>query len=375
MSLYFDHAATSPLAPEVRNAMIDSLAIFGNPSSLHRFGREAKSRIEWARKQIASDLSVSSSEIVFHSGATESLYSLIHHYIQHLGIAKVYTSKLEHSAVLDSLKYFSERGLVELCYFENDERGQLLWRDLPDSAFGKSVLWMAMLYNNEIGNRNPVEQMSARCYETQTAFVCDSVQGVGLDLPDLTQCPGLDALVFSAHKFNGPKGVGFSMIRRGVHYQSLFRGGAQERGMRSGTENTVAIEGMLKAWVLARSQAVERRAKLDELRALWISESEKRAWGLNGDPLAAETHPGILNLRLPYSGRTSVLLFKLDLEGLAVSEGSACTSGSSQGSHVLRALGKPKEHTAHIRVSMGFENTRQEVIEALKIIDRVLERA
>ena len=372
VSLYFDHAATSPIDPEVRDVLVESLSHYGNASSLHRFGREAKARIEWSRKRIADELGLNSSEVVFNSGATEAIYSLLHHYIYHLGIVKVYVSALEHSAVLDSLSDFKQRGKVEICFFENDESGRLLWNDLPDSAFGPGVLWLAMLYNNEIGNRNPIEKMAERCFETQTALMCDAVQGVGLDLPDMNACPGIDAMVFSGHKFNGPKGIGLSAIRRRLRYTSLFKGGAQERGMRSGTENTAAIEALGKAWELARSRSAQNRSKLLELRALWLRGIEERNWALNGDYRADDAHPGILNLRLPYRGRTSVLLFKLDLEGLSVSEGSACTSGSSQGSHVVRALGAPRENTAHIRISMGRDNRAEEVLQALQIIDKVL---
>lgn len=353
--------------------MADALGRFGNPSSLHSFGREAKTSIEFARSRLASDLGLSPSEVFFHSGATEGLYSLLHHAIVRRGIYTVWTSRIEHHAVLDSLETFAAQGAIRLRFFENDRLGRLDWeRETGADAKGPGVLWMVMLYNNEIGNRNPIERIAAHCASTGTALFCDAVQAVGLDLPLCTEHPGIDGMVFSAHKFKGPKGIGFALIRKKWQYKSLFQGGAQERGLRAGTENTPGIVGLHKAWEIAQTGAEARRVHLHGLRQLWLEAAREQGWGLNGDFQAPDVHPGILNLQVPYAGRTAVLLFKLDLIGLAVSEGSACTSGSSQGSHVIEALGVKRSGWADLRISMGAENTVGEVGEAVTRLRSVL---
>jgi len=371
--LYFDHAATSPLHPEVGKALGEAFALFGNPSSLHSFGRQAKSSIEFARSRLASDFGLSPSEVFFHSGATEGIYSVLHHAILRKGIHTVWTSRLEHHAVLDSLEAFARQGAVRLRFFENDPLGRVDWkRETAPDASGPGVLWMLMLYNNEIGNRNPIERIAEHCALSGTTLICDAVQAVGLDLPRLSEHPGLDAMVFSAHKFRGPKGIGFALIRKKWHYKSLFQGGAQERGLRAGTENTPGIVGLHKAWELAMCGAETRKGHLIQLRELWVKAARDRGWSLNGAHEAPETHPGILNLHVPYAGRTAVLLFKLDLVGLAVSEGSACSSGSSQGSHVIDALGIRQPGWADLRISMGSDNTAEEVHEAIDRLCTVL---
>ncbi|WP_146622010.1 cysteine desulfurase family protein [Enterococcus florum] len=363
-SIYLDHAATSPMHPAVIDAMREIMTdYFGNPSSIHGFGRKASEKLEEAREVIANSLEVKPHEIIFTSGGTESDNTAI------IETARsrqkegkhLITTAVEHPAVLNTMRYLEKEGF-EVTYLPVDPQGHLSLEALKQALRPDTTLVSIMYGNNEIGNLMPIKEIGAMLKEHPAYFHTDAVQAYG----NQTIRPhewGIDLLSTSAHKINGPKGVGFLFKNDAVSLPALLHGGEQEEKRRPGTENLAGIYGMAKAAALLTKE--ERTARQDayETFTSYILEELKRKqieFHVNGDLENKLSH--VLNLQFP--GITNdLLLMKLDLKGMAISTGSACTAGTIDPSHVLEAMyGKNSpEVKESIRISFGYGNTQAEI--------------
>jgi len=372
--IYLDHAATTPMLPEVIARMHSLMEdTWGNPSSIHAEGRTAKALLEKARKSMAAHFHCAIGELFFTSGATESNNMILRGAVQGLGVDTIITAPTEHHAVLHTLETLQEGGVVKVLLLPVDHRGQPVLRDLENhltQLHGHRVLVSLMHANNETGALLSLENVGALCLEHGAYFHSDSVQSVGFYPLNFQQLP-VHFLTGSAHKFNGPKGVGFALVRGGTGIPPLQWGGPQERNMRGGTENLLGIAGMALALDLA---LVDREARLQYLQSL----KEHFFHGLraalpdveiNG-PELADGHPKILNLSLPHNAATDMFLFNLDIAGISASGGSACTSGSDAGSHVIRAM-YPGRDRVNVRFSFSHLNTLSEINQAVAIISGI----
>lgn len=370
LHIYLDNAATTRTDPRVANAMLPFLdAAYGNPSSVHAFGRESRSAIEKARKKIAALLNAQPSEVYFTSGGTEADNLAIYSSIRSQGIRQVISSPLEHHAVLHPLQELDKMGSIELRLLETDAKGNLNFDQLrfwmEKQPFSLVSLMQA---NNEIGNLNPVGELASEVKERGGFFHSDTVQTMGKLPLDFRQLKA-DFLVASAHKFHGPKGVGFAVISSDLKIPPLISGGSQERNMRGGTENLMGIVGMAEALEFAVSEMKETENHVSFLKNLFKSIIETEIEGVQFNGLSGEKGSlfSILNVSLPPSSHGEMLLANLDIRGVAVSGGSACSSGSDIGSHVLRALNADPARPA-VRFSFGKFNTEEEVRKAAAIL-------
>lgn len=363
-NIYLDHAATTPMHPEVIKAMTDVMnETFGNPSSVHSFGRQAAGKLEMAREVIGKSLGVKYHEIIFNSGGTEGDNTAI------IGTAlarknegrHLITTQIEHPAVLNTMKYLETQGF-EVTYLPVDNQGNLSMADFEASLRPDTILVSIMYGNNEIGNLMPIKEIGERLKNHPAYFHTDAVQAYGNQFIRPHEL-GVDLLSISAHKINGPKGVGFLFKSDAVHIDPLLRGGEQEEKRRAGTENLAGICGLAKAVELLTEEEREKRNQLyDQFTTKILSALDTEAidYHVNGD--LANKLPHVLNLR--FTGIINdLLLMKLDLRGIAVSTGSACTAGTIDPSHVLEALyGKDaKEVKESVRVSFGYGNTIEQV--------------
>jgi len=370
--IYLDNAATTPLLPEVKETMLPYLdGVFGNPSSTHYFGREAKSAIEIARKNIALILNASPGEIYFTSGGTEANNMALNMAVNHLGIDTLITSPIEHHSVLHSaealhnkinLKYVNlgKNGAIDLEYLEK------LLQDNPRSLIS------LMHANNEIGNLLPIKKVSRLAKKYGAIFHSDAVQTVGHYRIDLEKLKPLHFLSASAHKFHGPKGVGFLYIRNGLRLKPFIKGGPQERELRAGTENVAGITGMAKALELADQQYESRINHISKLKASFIQKLIKSFPGIRINGLGKEhSLYSILNVSFPKHEIGDMLPFSLDVNGIAVSSGSACASGANEISHVLSAIGNDDGRPT-IRFSFGFINTEDELSQTIEVLKKIM---
>ena len=364
-TVYLDNAATTPIDKEVIATMQTSMSEnFGNPSSTHQFGRKAKSAVETARKNIARFFNVTAQEIIFTSCGTEADNLILNNAVLNLGIQRVITSKIEHHAVLHTCNYLEETYNIVLDFVELDENGGIninhLERLLQNSK--QKTLVSLMMINNEIGNLLPLEKVSLLCKKYNALLHSDTVQAIGHYAIDLQKNP-LDFIVASAHKFHGPKGVGFAFFRKGFGILPMIHGGDQERGARSSTENVHAILGMEKALEIAIKNLQKDKNYIESLKVYFISELKKISDKLQFNGLSShldESGYTILNVRFPV--KNTMLLFSLDLAGIAVSGGSACQSGSHKGSHVLsEILLNGEEDKTSVRFSFSKFTTKQDL--------------
>jgi len=364
MAYYFDHASTTPMDETVVLAMSEVMrSTFGNPSSIHSFGRDAKKILNEKRQSIANHLKVKPSEIIFNSGGTESDNTAI---IQtalsrkHLG-KHLITTAIEHHAVLHAFEYLETVGF-EVTYLPVDENGELNLNSLKETLRDDTILVSIMYVNNEIGNYLPIKEIGDLLADHQAYFHVDAVQAIALETIYPHELK-VDLLSVSGHKFNGPKGVGFLYMSETVHLPALMKGGAQEEKRRAGTENLAGIAGMSKALELLTPQVKEERKAHIQKLAQTLLERLKAAnvdFELNG--ARNNRSPHILNLHLKNKDASPTIL-NLDLKGFAISTGSACTAGVVETSHVLTAM-YGKNHPAlneSIRISFGHENTLEEV--------------
>jgi cysteine desulfurase len=365
MRVYLDNAATTPLDKEVLEAMLPYLTEhFGNPSSIHGHGRLVRSAIERSRKKVAELLNTSPSEIFFTSGGTEADNTALTKSIEAYGLTHAITSKIEHHAVLHTLEYLHEQGKIDLTYVELDEKGHVsldhLEAFLKDHP-GKALVSL-MHANNEIGNLNDVEKIGQLAKEYKAVFHTDTVQAVGHYRHDL-QALNLNMMVGAAHKFHGPKGVGFLHINHNCKIHPFIHGGAQERNMRGGTENVPGIIGLAKALELAYEHMDEHRKHMESLKESMIRQLSANIEGItfNGDSANLNNSLyTVLSVSLPPNEDNDMLLFSLDIEGVSASGGSACSSGSNVGSHVLGALGVDPMR-GNIRFSFSRFTTQQDI--------------
>ena len=379
MKVYFDNAATTPLYPEVVEKITEVLSnTYGNPSSTHALGRGAKSLIEYSRKQIAKELNALPSEIIFTSGGTEADNFILHSCVRDLGVQVVISSLIEHHAVLHTLEVLAKEYPIQIVYVNLTERGDIdlqHLKNLLDQYTEKKVLVSLMHLNNEIGNILPLKEVAILCKEKGAYFHSDTVQSVGHYPINLQEIP-VDFITASAHKFHGPKGVGFAFIRKGIVLHSIITGGEQEKGLRAGTETVHNIAGMEVAFNLCYKNLDKNTEKLKNLKQYFIHQLKHHFPGIvfNGTSESLEESSyAIVNVGFPtLQQQDNTLLFQLDLKGIACSKGSACQSGSVQVSHVLSAF-MPKEALQYpsLRFSFSAFNTIEEVdflIESLKEI-------
>ncbi len=379
MKVYFDNAATTPLYPEVVEKITEVLSnTYGNPSSTHALGRGAKSLIEYSRKQIAKELNALPSEIIFTSGGTEADNFILHSCVRDLGVQVVISSLIEHHAVLHTLEVLAKEYPIQIVYVNLTERGDIdlqHLKNLLEQYTEKKVLVSLMHLNNEIGNILPLKEVAILCKEKGAYFHSDTVQSVGHYPINLQEIP-VDFITASAHKFHGPKGVGFAFIRKGIVLHSIITGGEQEKGLRAGTEAVHNIAGMEVAFNLCYKNLDKNTEKLKNLKQYFIHQLKHHFPEIvfNGTSESLEESSyAIVNVGFPaLQHQDNTLLFQLDLKGIACSKGSACQSGSVQVSHVLSAF-MPKEALQYpsLRFSFSAFNTIEEVdflIESLKEI-------
>ena len=365
-TVYLDNAATTQIDPDVIEVINASMKnTFGNPSSTHQFGRKAKSAVETARKNIAKHFNVSASEIIFTAGGTEADNIILNNAVLNLGVQRIITSKIEHHAVLHTCKHLQKKFDIEIDFVKVDEFGVIDLLDLENllsNNSGSKTLVSLMYVNNEIGNILDVNKVSDLCIEYNALFHSDSVQAVAHYHIDLQKTP-IDFMVASAHKFHGPKGVGFAYFKKGFGVLPMFHGGEQERGARSSTENVHSILGMEKALDIAINNLEKDKIYIEQLKKYFISELKEIYPRVEFNGSVADLDKSsynILNVRFPIED--SMLLFSLDMAGIAVSGGSACQSGSNKGSHVLSEfLNSSELNKTSIRFSFSKYSTIEEI--------------
>jgi cysteine desulfurase len=363
--VYLDNAATTPMDDRVIEAMLPFMrGHFGNPSSVHSHGREVRTAIEKARKKVAELIHASPSEIFFTSGGTEADNTALVCGIESHSISHAITSPLEHHAVLHTLEMLAKKGQVQLSLLDVNEQGEIDLQQLEELLKKNPKSMISLMHgNNEIGNLNDLERIGTMARAYDAFFHSDTVQTMGHYAHDLSQLP-VDALVAGAHKFHGPKGVGFLYVRKDKKIHPFIHGGAQERNMRGGTENVIGIIGLAKALELSLEELESHRSHIEKIKGYFIGKLKQDIPGVSFNGCSADLDKSlytVLNVSLPPSeSNRGMLLFHLDLEGISASGGSACSSGATVGSHVLRALQHSPERDA-VRFSFSRFTTMEEV--------------
>jgi cysteine desulfurase len=373
--IYLDYAATTPTHPEVVEAMLPYCGqIFGNPSSIHFYGQEAKAAVEEAREKIAAFIGAQGEEIVFTSGGTESNNFALK------GIAyasegkgnHIITTAIEHNSMIEPCEFLARRGF-EITYLPVDSYGLIDPGEVEKAITDRTIMVSVMHANNEVGTIEPIKEIAEIANRKGVYFHTDAVQTVGHIPVDVNEL-GVDLLTISAHKLYGPKGVGALYIRNGTRITSFIHGGGQERTRRAGTENVSAIVGFGKAIEIARAEMAEERKRLLSLRDKLIQGLFERIDNirLNGHP--RQRLPNNVNVSIDFVEGESMLL-SLDLEGIAASSGSACSSGASEPSHVLLALGlSPGQAQCSLRFTLGHETVAEDIDRVLEILPQIVAR-
>jgi len=377
--VYFDSAATTQLRSEVIRCITETLQTeYGNPSSTHSYGRSSKSLLENARKEIASMFNVTAAEIIFTSGGTEADNLILCSCVKDLGIKHIISSKIEHHAVLHTLESLEKNYGVQVDYVKLDSCGHVDFDDLEKllkSSPDKKLVSL-MHVNNEVGNILDIDKAATLCKANNALFHSDTVQSVGHFELDFSKTP-IDFAVAAAHKFHGPKGAGFAFIKKNSGLKPLILGGSQERGMRAGTEPVYAIAGMAEALKIAYKNLEKESNYLLDLKNYFKEQLIENIPGVkfNGgcDENSSSTYT-LLNVCLPVSqDKAMMLLFQLDLNGIACSKGSACQSGSTTGSHVLRQfLSEEDLKKPSIRFSFSSFNTKEEVDYVIEVLKKFI---
>ena len=370
--IYLDNAATTPILPEVKEAMLPFLdQVFGNPSSTHSFGRQAKSAIELARKKIAQIIHANPGEVYFTSGGTEANNMAINLAVNNLNIETIITSPIEHHSVLHSVEGLKDR--VKIKYVKLKKDGTIDLDHLEELLIGNPHALISLMHaNNEIGILLPIKKVCKLAEKYDAIFHSDAVQTVGHYQIDLEKLNHLHFLSSSAHKFHGPKGVGFLFVRNGFRIKPFLKGGPQERELRAGTENISGIIGMTKALELADKNYNDRKSYIEKLKTNFSLKLKKEFPELRVNGLENEhSLYSILNVSFPPHDIGSMLPFSLDLNGIAVSSGSACASGANEFSHVLKALGFKNDRPA-VRFSFSHLNADEEIVKTLKILKKLM---
>jgi len=373
MQVYFDNAATTALDKEVIEVMVQTLnENFGNPSSIHAHGREMKTIVEKARRSVAKLLNASPSEIFFTSGGTEADNMAIVRSIEAYNISHAISSPLEHHAVLHTLEELEKSGKIHLDLLRVDEKGNVDLTHLEELLSANPKTFVSLMHaNNEIGNLTNLKKVSELCEKFDAIFHSDTVQTMGHYGHDLSELK-IDFITGAAHKFHGPKGVGFLYINGRNKIKPLIYGGAQERNMRGGTENVYGIVGLAKALEIAYAEMQEHQNYIQSLKDYMKEKLIQTIPDVrfNGEVDADKSLYTVLNVSLPCSNMGDMLLFNLDIKGVSASGGSACSSGSDIGSHVLKGINADASRPS-VRFSFSKYNTKEEidfVVETLKEI-------
>ena len=367
MEVYFDNAATTRIRDEVvdeiKNCLLET---YGNPSSTHSFGRSAKSKLENARKVIASYLNASPQEIIFTSGGTESDNMLIRCSVKDMGVTTIISSRIEHHAVLHTLDDLESTG-INIKYVKTNNKGQVDFQDLERllKEDNSKKLVTLMYVNNEIGTILNLERVGLLCKELNALFHTDAVQGVAHFNIDVEKY-NIDFLSAAAHKFHGPKGVGFSYVKKNTGINPFIRGGSQERGLRAGTEALPNIIGMEKAISLSYDNLNKEKVYIQSIKDYFIKSIKKIFPNVQFNGCSSDSEEStytLINIAIPViKEKASLLDFQLDLKGIACSKGSACQSGSNQGSHVLKEVqGENNNDWPSLRFSFSSYNSKKEV--------------
>jgi len=370
--IYFDNAATTPIDKEVIDRVTTVMTeVYGNPSSIHQFGRKAKTVVEEARKSIAKHFNVIASEIVFTAGGSEADNLILRNAIVNLKVKRIITSKIEHHAVLHTVSALQKEFNISISYVKLTDKGEIDYKHLEEllEEGTEKTLVSLMYINNELGNLLDAKNVGELCKKHNVLFHSDTVQAVGHYHIDLQQTP-IDFMVASAHKFHGPKGVGFAIIKKGFGIQPLLIGGEQERGARAGTENVPNISGMQRALTIAMDNLESDTAYILSLKKYFINQLKDNFSDIRFNGCSDESELStytILNVR--FTKDYPMLLFQLDLKGIAVSGGSACQSGSAKGSHVLNAILPISEaEKTSVRFSFSKYNTKEEIDYTIEVI-------
>ncbi|WP_347374792.1 cysteine desulfurase family protein [Aequorivita sp. Q41] len=378
--VYFDSAATTQLRDEVITHIAEVLKNeYGNPSSTHSYGRSSKSLLETARKDIAKFLNVSASEIIFTSGGTEADNLILTSAVRDLGVTRIISSKIEHHAVLHTIEWLEKEHAIQIDFVKLDDCGHVDYEHLKELLVNTShkTLVSLMHVNNEVGNILELKKVALLCKEYDALFHSDTVQSVGHFELDFSEIP-IDFAAAAAHKFHGPKGAGFAFIRKNSGLRSLIHGGQQERGLRAGTEAVYAIAGMSEALKLSYQNLEEERNYIIGLKNYFKEQLSNTIPNLkfNGscDDNARSTYT-LLNVCLPITPeKAMLLLFQLDLKGIACSKGSACQSGAEGGSHVLKAfLSEEDMKKPSLRFSFSSFNTKEDVDYVVDVLKDYIE--
>ena len=371
--IYLDNAATTSVRPEVIEEMVKVLRNdFGNPSSTYSIGRHAKALIEGARKTIAKQFNVSSSEIIFTSCGTEANNWILLSAVRDLGVKRIITTKLEHHAVLNTVKHLEQTYGIEVVYLTIKPTSEIDYTQLERLLQeDKKTLVSLMHVNNEVGTELDLEKVANLCETNNALFHCDTVQSVGKKRIDLSTLP-IDFIVASAHKFHGPKGIGFAFIRKKNALKPVIYGGEQEKGLRAGTEGVHQVVGMGKALEMAYDLLEEESAYIADIknycqqRLIEVYPEVK----FNGNRTGFYN---ILNVLLPMTQeKAAMMLFQLDMKGIAVSRGSACQSGSQKPSHVLsQFLDEEDLKKPSLRLSFSHENTKEDIDRLIELLQEI----
>ncbi len=377
--VYLDNAATTQLRPEVVERMTQVLKDnYGNASSTHSFGRSSKSLLEQCRKNIASYFNISASEIVFTSGGTEADNLALRSAVRDLGVTEIITSRIEHHAVLHTAEQLQKEYNVKLKFVNLDDCGNIDFSHLEDLLKSSNKPVVSLMHiNNEVGNILDIERASNLCKTYNALFHTDTVQSVGHYKIDLKVIP-IDFLAASAHKFHGPKGVGFCFVRKESGLKPLIFGGEQERGYRAGTESIHNIIGMDEALKMAYSNLETEREYVSGLKHYFIQQLKEHLQGVTFNGGCEEKNKStytLVNVSLPIAPEKAPMLqFQLDLKGIACSKGSACQSGSNQQSHVLSAiLNDEKLKKPSVRFSFSIFNTKEQLDYVISVLKDFVE--
>jgi len=371
--IYFDNAATTPLDKEVADAMYQvMLHEYGNPSSTHATGRTVRTIIEECRRTIAKLINCSPGEIFFTSGGTEADNMAIRKTVEDFKIQNIITSAIEHHAVSHTIEELAHAGLVKMHLVKLTENGHIDYTDLENLLQNNPNALVSLMHaNNEIGNLLDAERVGNLCEQYKAFFHSDTVQTIG-HYPIDVQKLKVHFIACAAHKFHGPKGVGFIYVSSNAKIHPFITGGAQERNMRGGTENVYGIVGLTKALEKAYANLDEEMAHISSLKKYMIEQLKANIPGIqfNGDAEGNSLYT-VLNTSFPPSPIGEMLLFKLDIAGVSVSGGSACSSGSDVGSHVLKALNADRNRAA-VRFSFAKQNTKTEVDQVIAALVEML---
>lgn len=377
--VYLDHNATTPLHPEVKVSMVETMEIFGNPSSLHEFGRKGRQLVEDAREKVASLIGASPEEIIFvgsGSEANNTVLSILSCKSRKCDYKKIkpeiITTSIEHPCIMETSKCLIDKG-TPVKYLSVDSFGKVNPKELKESITNKTGLVSIMMANNEIGTIQDIKELAMIAHQNEALFHTDAVQAVGkipIDVKDLD----IDFLSMSGHKIYGPKGIGVLYVKKGSWYCPLIHGGHQEQGRRAGTENTIGIVGLGKAVEMRQLEMEEEGKRLLKFKNELKKGISEKIPDIKFIGHPTDSVPGTLNVTFEGAEGEALLLY-LDMLGIAVSTGSACASGSLDPSHVLLATGLPPEE-AHgsIRISMGRGNTMEDIEYTIEILENVVNK-